>query len=527
MATPHVAGVAAVMLSLNDMLTVLELKELLMNYGDPVPALDGICVSGRRLNAYSSLDEVAPPGPTFRLSANPPTRQTINQGQDATYPINIESVSEFSNPVNLSASSNPPINASITFNPDSGIPGFSSEMRVFNTTPTNPGDYIITVTGVSDGITKTTTVTLTVKPEGLITESYSSNDTPIPIPDCTFPCEPPDNYRVIITSTINVPDSLTIWNTTCEVHITHTWKGDLIVKLISPAGTYVILHSKEGGSDNNINETYVLPTEFRNQNSAGNWTLEVSDNMWADVGTLDSWTLTIGGIPTGGPVNQAPTVEITAPTDGATFTQGDSINFTATATDPEDNNSSLFIQWTSSIDPDFDETGASVTTDALSAGIHIITAEATDSGDKSGRDSITVTVNPSVGVKNPLLTGEYAGKGKNKGFQTTDLFAPGDEVVIHASVIDANGEPIANALVDIAIAGFEDHNLTSEPSDNNGIAEAKWKTSAPTRPKGKGKKGGTSSLATTTGSYTATVTNVDAGGYTWDGIRTNTSFTLQ
>jgi subtilisin family serine protease len=83
MATPHVAGVAAVMLSLNDMLTVLELKELLMNYGDPVPALDGICVSGRRLNAYSSLDEVAPPGPTFRLSANPPTRQTINQGQDA------------------------------------------------------------------------------------------------------------------------------------------------------------------------------------------------------------------------------------------------------------------------------------------------------------------------------------------------------------------------------------------------------------------------------------------------------------
>jgi hypothetical protein len=123
-----------------------------------------------------------------------------------------------------------------------------------------------------------------------------------------------------------------------------------------------------------------------------------------------------------------------------------------------------------------------------------------------------------------LETGKYYGKRKNKTFGPATDFNPGDEVVIRALVKDTSG-PIANAVVDIEIAGPEIHNLTTGPSDDEGWAEAKWKTSAP--PKGKGKKGGTSSLATTTGPYTATVTNVDAGGYTWDGIRTYKSFTLK
>ncbi len=61
-------------------------------------------------------------------------------------------------------------------------------------------------------------------------------------------------------------------------------------------------------------------------------------------------------------------------------------------------------------------------------------------------------------------------------------------------------------------------NLTTGPSDTNGIAEANWNTQAPNK-KGVG--------GTTPGSYTATTTNVMAGGYTWDGVMTNTTFTIQ
>jgi subtilisin-like proprotein convertase family protein len=385
MAAPHVSGVAALMLSENIDLSVSQLKDNLMNTGDLIPALSDLCVSGKRLNAYNSL-------PPLWLSADP-TSQTITQGEPATYNINVESVIGFSDQVGLDYISYPAINANITFKPNPGTPGSSPSMDVVTTTETNPGDYLITVTGDSGSISKTTAVSLTVNPEGLITEIYSSDDTPTPIPDCKFPEDLPDSPG-IITSTINVPDSLTIWDTTCEVHITHTWKGDLIVKLKSPAGTDVILHNREGGSDNNINETYVLTTEFRNQNSVGNWTLEVSDNMWDDVGTLDSWTLTIGGIPAG-PVNQAPTVTITAPADSSTFTEGESVTFTGTADDPESSNISGVIVWDSNIDGNIG-TGASVTTSALSAGIQIIKAEATDSDGKSGSDSITVTVNELV-----------------------------------------------------------------------------------------------------------------------------------
>lgn len=421
MATPHVSGAAGLLLSVNDQLTVQELKDYLMNYGDSIPALSGMCISGKRLNAYGSVSQVSPPAPTFRLSATP-TSQTINQGDSASYTINIESVLGFSDPVSLSADSSPAINATITFNPNPGTPGSSSVMQVVTTESTDPADYLITITGVSGDITKTTSVTLTVEPENLTTVSYTNN-TVIPIPD--YP-------GAGISSDINVPDNLTVWNTACEVHITHTWIGDLIVTLRSPSGTEAILHNREGGSADDIHKTY-YPDDFRNEPAQGTWTLLVSDHAGADTGTLDSWTLTIDGIPAG-PINEAPTVTITAPPDGSTFTAGDSITFTGTADDPEDGDISADIAWTSSIDGQFG-TGASVTTSGLSVGTHTITAEATDSGGKSGSDIITITINPATAI---TLS---AGYHKDKGVYYADLTWSG---AVGANVnIFRNGELIA------------------------------------------------------------------------------------
>lgn len=392
MATPHVSGAAALLLSVNDQLSVQQLKSLLMDYGES--GLDGMCVSNRKLNVYNSLSRVEPPAPTFRLSPLPPASQSINQGDSAPYYINIESVLGFDDSVNLSTSSEPPINATINIVPNPCASDNSSTITVYTSTETEPGDYVITVTGrytdESDitTITKTTSVALKVNPKNLETESYSNN-TVMSIPD---------NKRNGIKSFIDVPDSLTIWEISCEVHITHTYISDLVVKLISPSRTEVILHNRDGGWTENIHQTY-YPTEFRNENSGGAWTLLVSDNYKYDVGTLDSWTLTINGIPVGS-VNQAPTVTITSPKDGSIFNEGYPITFEGTAQDPEEGDMSPSIVWTSSIDGSIGE-GSSIGRN-LSTGVHTITSTVTDSGGKSSSDYIKVTIGSSADNSPPI-----------------------------------------------------------------------------------------------------------------------------
>ncbi|MGA2093735.1 MAG: S8 family serine peptidase, partial [Sedimentisphaerales bacterium] len=60
MATPHVSGVAALLLAQNPAISLNELKARLIWTGDPVSALAGKTISGRRLNAYNAL--TAQPG---------------------------------------------------------------------------------------------------------------------------------------------------------------------------------------------------------------------------------------------------------------------------------------------------------------------------------------------------------------------------------------------------------------------------------------------------------------------------------
>lgn len=55
MAAPHVTGVAALLLAENPDLTPTELKARLLETADPIPALDGVTVSGGRLNAFNAL----------------------------------------------------------------------------------------------------------------------------------------------------------------------------------------------------------------------------------------------------------------------------------------------------------------------------------------------------------------------------------------------------------------------------------------------------------------------------------------
>ncbi|MCW7942035.1 serine protease [Streptomyces hygroscopicus] len=75
-----------------------------------------------------------------------------------------------------------------------------------------------------------------------------------------------------------------------EVHIQHTYIGDLRVQLIAPDGTaYLLKPYGTGGGTQNINTTYTVNASTKTAN--GTWKLRVGDNATYDTGKIDSWAL--------------------------------------------------------------------------------------------------------------------------------------------------------------------------------------------------------------------------------------------
>jgi aminopeptidase S len=76
-----------------------------------------------------------------------------------------------------------------------------------------------------------------------------------------------------------------------EVHITHTYRGDLVIDLVAPDGTAYRLKNSGSDSTDNVDETYRVNLE--SEAADGTWNLRVQDVYAIDVGTLKTWTLTL------------------------------------------------------------------------------------------------------------------------------------------------------------------------------------------------------------------------------------------
>jgi subtilisin family serine protease/subtilisin-like proprotein convertase family protein len=119
-----------------------------------------------------------------------------------------------------------------------------------------------------------------------------------------------------ITSTIDVPEEFTIADLDVEIDIMHTYDSDLDVAIISPNGVRIELFSDVGGSGDNFigavfddeaatpigSGTAPFTGRFRPEmplagfaglSVTGTWTLEVTDDAGADVGSLGGWRLVI------------------------------------------------------------------------------------------------------------------------------------------------------------------------------------------------------------------------------------------
>jgi serine protease len=175
MATPHVSGAAALVLSKCGLDTAA-LKAALLNNVDAVSSLSGKTVTGGRLNVYRAINSCAgTPTPDFSLSASPAS-VSVTAGSSVTSTITVAALNSFSGAVNLSASGLP-TGATAAFSPSPANAGSTSTLTLQTASSTPAGTYLITITGTSGTLTHTTMVTLTVTvPSFTLSVSPSSNN---------------------------------------------------------------------------------------------------------------------------------------------------------------------------------------------------------------------------------------------------------------------------------------------------------------------------------------------------------------
>jgi len=165
MATPHVSGAAALVLS-RCTLTTAALKSNLLANVDPIASLSGRTTTGGRLNVNKAIRACSGPTPTptptptgdFSLSATP-SSQTVRRGSSTTYTVTVTPSGGFNGTVSFSVSGLPS-GASASFSPPTVTASGSTTMTV--TTSSSRGTFPLTITGTSGTLQRTTSVSLTV-----------------------------------------------------------------------------------------------------------------------------------------------------------------------------------------------------------------------------------------------------------------------------------------------------------------------------------------------------------------------------
>jgi subtilisin-like proprotein convertase family protein/subtilisin family serine protease len=108
----------------------------------------------------------------------------------------------------------------------------------------------------------------------------------------------PDNKPAGIERQLQTNETGQVRELEVAIDITHTYIGDLLVTLVSPAGTTVTLHQRAGQSADNLITTYTPATKpalqtLRGESIQGTWQLKVADLAAIDVGKLNRWGLRI------------------------------------------------------------------------------------------------------------------------------------------------------------------------------------------------------------------------------------------
>ena len=205
MATPHVSGVAALVLAQTPGLTTAQVKSAILNNTDPIPSLAGATITGGRLNAARALG--IPPGPDFTITVSPSVRSVV-QGGTTAYNVTITPSNGFAGSVDL-AVTGLPTGASGTFNPTPATSSSTLSVTTLATTPANSST--IRISGTSGGLTHSASTLLTVLPQSTssacpsftVQNGYSTYDNPTSVVTADFNR---DGYAdvAIVSATSNI-----------------------------------------------------------------------------------------------------------------------------------------------------------------------------------------------------------------------------------------------------------------------------------------------------------------------------------
>ncbi|MFE2285664.1 M4 family metallopeptidase [Streptomyces sp. NPDC059443] len=202
----------------------------------------------------------------------------VVQGVTVTNPGNQNTVTGSAVSLQVQASST---NAGALTYSATGLPtgvSINSSTGLISGTASTAGTYNTTIT-VTDSANQTGTASL-VWTVGTSQQSVFENTNDYQIADNSTVESP-----IVVNRTGNAPSTLKV-----EVHIVHTYVGDLKVDLVAPDGTVFNLRNRTGGSADNIDQTFTVNASAKA--AAGTWKLRVADMAALDTGYINSWKLT-------------------------------------------------------------------------------------------------------------------------------------------------------------------------------------------------------------------------------------------
>ncbi|NGM14835.1 S8 family peptidase [Verrucosispora sioxanthis] len=280
MASPHVAGVAALVLSANPSWTPQQVRDYLVSNSTP-NVISNVGTGTPNQLLYVVNGSTPPPTNDFSVSVSP-TSGSVTAGSSASASVATATTNGSAQSVSLSASGLPS-GATASFSPATVTSGGSSTMTISTSASTPAGTYTVTVTGTAASGTRSATYSLTVT-GGSGGGCSGTNGTDVSIPD--------SGSAVTSSITISGCNRNASSSSTVAVNIVHTYRGDLVIDLLAPDGSsYRLKNSSIFDGTDNVNATYTanLSSEAAN----GTWRLQVRDVYGGDTGYINTWTLTL------------------------------------------------------------------------------------------------------------------------------------------------------------------------------------------------------------------------------------------
>jgi subtilisin family serine protease len=453
MASPHVAGAAALLWSQNSTWTAQQVKNTLMNTGDAIASLAGKTVSGKRLNIYNALG--AANLPAVSVAVSPATVQEDGT-TNLVYTFTRSNIN-LSSPLTVNFGASGTANAAAVGSDPADYTVLTSGSVTFNPTTklgtvtfaANATTATVTVDPIADTIAEiqNETIALTVNSGTGYIGGSPNAATGIIVSEETLPIFTNPNAITIPSSgagnpypsTINV-SGLTGGVNSLKVTLTglsHTWPDDIDVLLVGPSGAKALLMSDVGGFNGINNVTLVfdptatafLPDEsqitggtykptdfetgdlfnapapvgpygvdfsvFNNTNPNGTWSLYVMDDVGGDSGTIaGGWSLLIGTNPDLQIVTVAATDAAAAETTG---TPNPGV-FTLTRTGPTTSALTVNIAMGGTATNGSDYTAIpSTVTFAAGAATAVVNLNVIDDSFSEGTETASLTVLPGPG----------------------------------------------------------------------------------------------------------------------------------